>query len=142
MKAFFLRTLPGFECLDDESRDAIKGIKFGEPVEIDIKTGINVRFRAKYHMLLKTIFENQERFDIYGKFKDWSRIKIGQCDEYSDGDVSWVVPRSPTFSKAPDDAEFERDWYQPTLTLGVSMMHGIDEHELREHVDSLLGRFG
>ena len=79
--------------------------------------------------------------EIYEIFKDWSRIQIGQVDVVGNADESWVVPRSPTFGKEPDDAKFERDWYQPTLTLGVRMMNGIDEDELRWHVDSLLGRF-
>lgn len=137
-KGFFIRTPNGWEASGDESRELLKKFPIGSIHEIDCVLHVNSRFRAKYQMLYQTIFQNQDKYQTMSALKSDTRIQLGHYELTPNGNK---VPISPTFERVDDD-QLDKEYFQPLIDIGLELVVGATEEELRERIDSILSFAG
>lgn len=115
MKIIARRTLQGFSPIYDHDKDAIKKIKIGKDVEIDIKQPRNLKFHKKMFALLNVGFENQEKYETLEIFRYIMTLKAGHFVEVATDKGVVFMPKSMKFSKM-DDLVFS-DLYSKILDV-------------------------
>lgn len=120
--------------------------EIGEIFEINIKRIRHGKFHRKHMLLEQTVFDAQERFTDFDRFRDW--LKIGA------GFVAWVpgakggivpLPKSIAYDKC-DQEEYE-DFHGAVIDFFLSehcqkyLWRHLAPSQRAEMMDTLIGRF-
>jgi len=137
---FFRRTFDGLEPMDDDAHEALNRFSVGDVVELPLVRHRNSKFNAKYHVLLRLLFDNQARYDNIDVFKTAVKVMLGHCiTAITPSGETIYIPRSISFAKM-DDVEFEQKIYKPTIDLALT--HFISNgslEDIRNAVDQIVG---
>jgi len=103
---------------DDEQ---LSGIHIGDVVTAEIKKARNPAFHRKAFAMLHDIFDNQDKFEDFDRFREWLQIAAGVVDIIigPDGQTYYKV-RSLAWDKM-DDAEFSKT-YQAFITAAYEKL--------------------
>ena len=123
-KVQLIRTAGGFLPDSEHDQDELASVHLGDVVAADIKKSRNPAFHRKAFAMLHTIFDNQDHFEDFEKFREWLQIQAGiaETSVWPDGRVH-VSSRSLSFSSM-DEIEFDRA-YNGLITAAVREL-GMD----------------
>jgi hypothetical protein len=81
------------KAADAEAEKYLTRIGFGESVSVTIKRPRNPAFHRKFFSLLSLVFENQDRYNDYERFRKEIVMRAGYFDEHVHltGKVSYVA---------------------------------------------------
>lgn len=133
--------------------DFLDKIKPGKHVWVEVKRGINTKFRAKWEVLIDVGFEAWEPQEVNhptlgritpekdrASFRDAVKVACGYFHlQWNLDGTSRIVPDSVAFEKMEDDEEFERRIYSPTINVILKLVHrDKTEAQLRNWVDHVM----
>lgn len=120
MKAQLTRVASGFIAHSPVDVEALEPVKIGDVVMADIKRSRNPGFHRKAFEMLRTVFDNQDHFEDFDKFREWLQIKAGIVDTTigPDGETYYKVKSLAWHNM--DDIEFERT-YQALISAAYQL---------------------
>ena len=133
MKIIAKKRLDGsFMPVYDSDKEAVKKIKAGEDVEIDIKRPRNLQFHKKLWSLLNLVFSNQSVYTEIDDLRKDLTIASGYYRERPTYTGDMVLePLSISFAKMTQDT-FD-DYYQKMINSVCTHM-GISEKDIQENI--------
>lgn len=123
---------------NEEARQYVQHLKFGEPVMVTVKRPRNIQFHRKFFALLNVAFENQDKYEDFEAFRKEVTMRAGYWEEHVHitGQISYTA-KSISFASM-DELEFA-DLYDKAVTAIIQhFMVGADEHELTRAVEEVL----
>lgn len=123
---------------DDRAEKALKRMKVGEPVELEITRKRNNQHHRKFMKLIEIVWENQEYFESKESLLLSMKVALGYFDTSMDPKFGPVpIPRSISFDKM-DQGEFE-EFYERCLDfIAEKIIPGLGKRELAAEVESFL----
>jgi len=100
MKGLHKRTFSGWEPVDDNANKILRRYKFGEVAELENTIKRNSKFNAKYFVMLKLTFDNQDFADNMEMFRKLVQIQAGH--------YYWVTLIDGTKQKESKKIRFEK----------------------------------
>ena len=127
MKLIAKKRLDGsFMPVYDSDKEAVKKIKAGEDVEIDIKRPRNYKFLKKFMALINLCFHNQEQFSNIDDLRAELTIEAGYYVSYYNlQGVETRRPKSISFASMEED-EFVK-LYSDVLDVIIKYFHYTKE---------------
>jgi hypothetical protein len=101
--------------VDEPDREALKKVKTGQTVTVEMKKPRNPHFHRKYFALLGLVFDNQEKYESFAYFLNEIKFRIGHVDQFIIDGKMVFQPRSISFA-AMDDYAFA-DFYSKTIDV-------------------------
>lgn len=128
MKGLHRRTFSAWEPVDDQAKKIFKRYKVGELAELENTIKRNLKFTAKYFVMLKLTFENQDINDNKDMFRKLVQIQAGY--------YYWINLIDGTKQKeslhinfdSMDDLEFEK-LYNDVFNVCLKIL-GLKSEEL------------
>ena len=128
MKGLHKRTWTGWEPADEQAKKIFKRYKFGELAELENTIKRNLKFTAKYFVMLWLTFDNQDITDNKELFRKLVQIQAGY--------YYWVTLIDGTKQKESvsikfeemDDLEFEK-LYSDVFNVCLKIL-GLKSEEL------------
>ncbi len=128
MKGLHKRTFSAWEPIDEQAKKIFKRYKVGDLAELEHTIKRNLKFTAKYFVMLKLTFENQDITDNKDLFRKLVQIQAGY--------YYWINLIDGTKQKesvrikfdAMDDLEFEK-LYNDVFTVCLRIL-GLKSEEL------------
>lgn len=134
MKEVFLtKTLSGFVCADEQSKQAVRGWKIGETLRCSLKKPRDYTNHKRYFALLTLTFDNQSAYTNFEHFRKAVQIAAGHVDELItlDGEVV-LVPRSIDYTTL-DELQF-CVVFAETMTVCAKILGDLELHHLEQEV--------
>jgi len=102
-KISLVKTPSGFIPADDIAKEVTDKIGLGEEVLVKIYKNVNPAFHRKCMSLIKTLFDNQDKYDSFNIFRYALLIRLGHCKMIilPDGQTVYI-PDSMSFAKMDD----------------------------------------
>ena len=108
MKGLHKRTYSSWEPVDDQAKKIFKRYKVGELAELENPIKRNLKFTAKYFVMLKLTFENQDITDNKDLFRKLVQIQAGHYYWITLIDGSKQKESISIKFESMDDLEFEK----------------------------------
>jgi hypothetical protein len=123
-----------FKAGDGESERYMEKIPFGEQVSCKINRTRNSQFHRKFFSLLSLIFENQERYQSFERFRKEVVMRAGFFEEHVHltGKVSYVA-KSLSYEKM-DETEFADLFDKCCVVILQHFLPDSDREALEEAV--------
>jgi hypothetical protein len=120
--------------------------EIGEIFEISIKKIRHGKFHRKHMLLEQTVFDAQERFTDFDRFRDWIKIGAGFC-VWEPGAKGGIVPlpKSIAYDKCEQD-EYE-DFHGSVIDFFLTehcqkfLWRHLSPGQRSEMMDTLIGKF-
>ena len=122
MKVQLVRTRDGLAADSAHDEELLEKLRPGDVVMAEVKRSRNPAFHRKAFSMMQGLFQNQDAFDDFDRFREWLQIAAGIVDTIigPDGQTYYKV-RSLAWHKM-DDIEFERT-YQALITAAYNQGH-------------------
>jgi hypothetical protein len=119
---------------DEQAEQWLNKVPFAEPVVCTLTRPRNPEFHRKFFSLLQLVFENQERYDNFERFRKEIVMRAGFYEEHVHltGKVSYVA-KSLAFDKM-DALEFEALYDKCCEVIIQYFWPDISKHHLEEAV--------
>jgi hypothetical protein len=135
------KVLSGLKPVDANGEEALRKIKAGAVVMVEVKRPRNVAFLRQYWALVDIVWENMDS-DRYPSPEDLhAAIKIAAGIrtriELPNGEVGFI-PGSVAFHKM-DEAAFHKFYDRVCDLVAKHFLPGVDQDELRAEVERLIG---
>ena len=127
--------------VDDQGEEALRGIKQGTIVEIEVRAKRRIRHHRLYWALVSKVWENisHDDFPTAENLSDTVKLCVGVREQLimPDGEVSYK-PGSIAFHKM-DQIEFNA-FYDRVCNLLISrFLPGVTDAELKHEVELMVG---
>lgn len=120
----------GIYFIPATEQDKEKAVKIGQGEIVDVKysTNRNALFHRKYFALLNIGFENQDEVINFELYRAKVLIAIGYCDFIftETGQINYI-PKSISYESLPDNNDFERLVYNPSLDYIAKKLYLTNE---------------
>ena len=120
----------GIYFIPATEQDKEKAVKIGQGEIVDVKysTNRNTLFHRKYFALLNIGFENQDEVINFELYRAKVLIAIGYCDFIftEPGQINYI-PKSISYESLPDNNDFERLVYNPSLDYIAKKLYLTNE---------------
>lgn len=142
MKIYLVRKKNTLVPLSDHDFDKLKRIKEDQIIFVDYKKPRNPLFHNKFMSMVRTVFNNQEKYIEFDNLLNVLKIELGYCDTMlvpvAPGyDYEIRIPRSISFAKM-DEIEFT-EFYNKAVTMCLSrFLPQTTPEELEEYVTQIL----
>lgn len=123
MKVAFIRLNSTSYCpYTEHDRDALQTVAGGEIIMCDVRRKRNVDHHRKGFALLHAMFDNQDKFDNFDRFRDWVQIAAGVVDTIvgEHGKVYYKI-KSLSFADM-DQSEFD-SVYKRFIDVAYEKLH-------------------
>jgi hypothetical protein len=125
--------------VDQAGEDALRKLKFGDVVSVEVKKPRNVKHHRLYWQLVSTVLENQTRYETAEQLHCALKISAGIYDPLiMPSGVIYKIPGSIAFDKM-DQTEFKQFYDKVCDLVAEHFLPGIDVAALKEEVESLIG---
>lgn len=126
---------------DAQAEKYLSKIPFGEQVVCTIKRPRNPKFHRKLFSLFSLVFENQELYDNFDRFRKEIVMRAGFYEEHTHltGKVSYVA-KSLAFDKM-DETEFSELYDKCCGVIIQYFWPDISRHQLEEAVLDYMGEY-
>lgn len=134
MKVFLRKNLRGFEPADEDAIEALRKIKRGEVVRVELR---RPRSHPQHNLamaVLKLAFNNQDKYKRFDDLLIEVKLKCGHYREHitTKGKVIYV-PKSIAFESMPQD-DFNVFFEKMIDVVLDDILPGVDEGDFREEV--------
>lgn len=132
------RTLTGLKAADDTSVEALRRLKVGKVVRVEVTTPRNISHHRKFFALLNLVWASAGDWPSLEDLLIELKVRMGLYREITIRDTGEIVkiPGSISFAKM-DQLKFE-EFYERALKTLSEMAGGIDHAALRNEVLSQL----
>ena len=128
MKGLHKRTWTAWEPVDEQAKKIFKRYKFGELAELENTIKRNLKFTAKYFVMLKLTFKNQDITDNKDLFRKLVQIQAGYYYWINLIDGAKQKESVHINFEAMDDLEFEK-LYNDVFNVCLKIL-GLKSEEL------------
>jgi len=128
MKGFHKRTWTAWEPVDEQAKKIFKRYKVGDLAELENTIKRNPKFNAKYFVMLKLTFDNQEITDNKDLFRKLVQIQAGYYYWVTLIDGSKQKESVTIKFEEMDDLEFEK-LYNDVFNVCLKIL-GLKSEEL------------
>lgn len=134
MKVFLKKKLGSFIPADEDAQEAIKKIKNGEVVRVELR---RPRSHAQHNLamaVLKLAFDNQEKYERFEDLMVEVKLKCGHYKEHltTKGKIIYV-PKSIAFESMKQD-DFNVFFERMVDVILKHFLPGVDEDDFRAEV--------
>lgn len=135
---YLLRTLNGLAASDDDSRDALRKVKHGSLVLVEIRRPRNIHFHKKFFAMLDLVWAAAGEWPTVEHLLADVKVAIGHVEKHQltnrkTGETfDYVTLKSIAFHNM-DDIEFEK-FYERALVALCDLAGGIEAEYLRAEV--------
>lgn len=115
------RESTGFQPDSQYDYDQLASVHIGDVVTANVRLARNPQFHKKGFALLQKLFDNQDHFEDFEKFREWMQIAAGVVETTigPDGETYYKV-KSLAWDKM-DEIQFERV-YQAFVTVAYEKL--------------------
>lgn len=119
---------------DEQAEQYLSKIGFAEPVVCTVRRPRNPEFHRKFFSLLQLVYENQERYNNFERFRKEIVMRAGFYEEHVHltGKVSYVA-KSLAFDSM-DETEFSALYDKCCSVIIEHFWPDISQHQLEEAV--------
>ena len=128
MKGLYKRSYSGWEPIDENAQKIFRRYKFGDLADLENTIKRNLKFTAKYFVMLKLTFENQDFADNMKLFRKLVQVEAGYYYWITLIDGSKQKESVSIKFEEMDDIEFEK-LYNDVLTVCLRIL-GCSSEEL------------
>ncbi len=140
MKVLLQKALNSLRPADETAEDALRGIKNGEVVSVDIRRPRNLDHHRKFFAMLKIVFDNQDYYQSLDDLRAVCLCEIGHCITVQRPTGYIKYPKSISFANM-DQIQFN-ELYDKAVTWVCSVViPGLNERDLSEEVATELRSF-
>lgn len=139
MRLLFRKNLGRLEPVDDAGEEAMRGIKHGSEVWVEVVRARNTQHHKLYWALVSMVFENQERYKTRDQLHDALKLAAGIYTQLvmPSGAVH-KIPGSIAFDKM-DQAEFSAFYNRVCDLIAEHFLPGVSSDDLKREVSSMIG---
>lgn len=139
MKLLCMKQFGTLRPIDQAGEDALRKIKHGAVIQVEIKQPRNVQHHRLYWALMSLIAENTERYPDAESVSDAVKISVGLRTRIKlpDGTVGFI-PGSIAFHKMDQD-EFSKFYDKVCDAVSKHFLPGVTSDELKREVESMIG---
>lgn len=131
MKTHLVRTGFVFMPADNRDNEILCQFAEGEVVEVEIRKARNYKNHKRFFALLKLGFENQDKFDSMGWWREYVLIKSGNFESCETPTGKMYRAKSISFSRM-DELEF-RELYRSVSQVIIDLC-GITQQQLENNL--------
>ena len=124
----------------------IKAMELGELLDFSIWFPRDPKFHRFHMRMLRAVFNSQEQFEDFDRFRQWVQIGAGYADFYPGPTGQMMaVSRSIRYDKI-DDADFRqlhdecKAWFRSAYALKFLWGH-LSEYKQGEMIESILAEY-
>lgn len=139
MKFLARKDLGHLSPVDPAGEEALRKLKFGDVVTVEIKKPRNGNHHRLYWALLGVVFDNQEQYETVEQLHSALKIAAGIYDPLTmpNGTV-YKIPGSIAFDKM-DQTEFSAFYDRVCDLIAQHFLPGVTSAELRAEVAQMTG---
>ena len=118
---------------------ALRRVPLGEDVMVSWRRARNMKFHRKVFALLQMVFENQERYPTFKRFRAEIQKELGYGETYEQDDGKAIfVPDSLSPASMEAD-EFETFWNDLCNHVITKWLPGVTREELEDEILEITG---
>lgn len=138
-KLYMRKNLGSLHPMDAAGEDALRKLKNGEDVQVEIKRPRNIKHHRKFFALVNLVFENQDHYQSVDHLLVALKVALGHCDTVilKNGGVGYI-PKSIAFHKM-DQSQFEEFYDRTCDIIAKHFLPGVTSDNLKAEVESLIG---
>lgn len=135
---YLVRTLNGLAASDDASRDALRKVKHGSMVLVELRRPRNVKFHRKFFAMISLVWAAAGEWPSVDDLLFDVKVQIGHVEKRQivnrkTGETfNFISPKSIAFNKMDEDQFGE--FYERALVALCELAGGIDADYLRQEV--------
>lgn len=131
--------LGGLRPVDEAGQQALRRLRHGEVVRVDIARPRNVQHHRLFWALLTLVSDNSRHYDTPEQVLTALKIALGHVDPIVGHDgKTYFVPRSISFANMDQD-EFSAFFDRCVDVIVQRFLPGVTEEALRREVLDMLG---
>lgn len=139
MKILLQKHLGSLRPVDDTGQDALRRIKNGALLTVEMKQPRNGNHHRLYWALINVVFQNQERYPDAESLHSAIKIAAGIRTEIElPNGIKGYIPGSIAFHKM-DQAEFNLFYDRVCDIIAKHFLPGVTDAELKAEVASMVG---
>jgi hypothetical protein len=125
--------------VDSEGEEAVRKMKMGAIVQVEVKQPRNINHHRLYFALVDVVFDNQERYETRDQLHNALKLATGIYDllELPNG-AQYKIPRSIAFHKM-NQAEFSAFYDRVCDVIAKHFLPGVTSDDLKAEVASMIG---
>jgi Protein of unknown function (DUF1367) len=135
-KSFFVRTASGFVPADDADREAMRGIKIGSVVEVEVKQPRNLKLMRLYWKLCQTIAESVGA--QAEAVSDVVKVRTGHVTVVKTASGLMEFPRSISFAQL-DQQSFSKFFDEACFVVCAEFAPNLKPSALRDEILRMSG---
>jgi len=139
MKVLVRKQFSTLRPVDEAGEEALRKIKNGSLVQVEIKQPRNVQHHRKYWALVSLVAENTDRYPDAETVHEAIKVAVGLRTEITmpDGAKAYV-PGSIAFNKM-DQGEFNAFYDRVCDAVAKHFLPGVTSESLKREVEDLIG---
>lgn len=138
MQLYFRKALGGFlEPWDEEALEAMKKVKAGTVLRVEVKRPRNPLHHRKFMALVQLIQESSDRYNSVEDVLVAIKLRTGWYREHvtANGELVYV-PKSIAFD-AMDQTKFEQ-FYSQAIDAALDMVPGMVRLDMEQAIDRIM----
>lgn len=139
MKGTFVRYHNVLRPADEDGDEALRAMKEGQEVVVDVSPSRNPKFHRLFFKLLKLFVDNSDMFSSIDDALVAVKVACGEVETWIDPNTGQVyyIPRSIAFEKM-DGARFRRLFDRAVFVICERWMTGMNADDLRREAYRLV----
>ena len=134
-KYLLQKTLDGkLRPTDDEGDNALRKLKVGSEVWVELRKARNPKHHRQYFALLHLVYDNQERYTSFDHFRAAVQMQAGHVEWIAALDGCAVpLPKSIDYSSL-DEIQFSKVFSETMAVCVNDFLKGVELDDLRAEV--------
>lgn len=129
------RTVSGLTAADDAASDALRVLRVGDEVDVDLKKQrVNKNLR-RWWGLCRLVYENSEQFKSQEQVHDYLKIRAGHCSQIVSkrtGEI-YLIADSIAFARL-DEVQFQKVWNRAVKAVCEDIIPGLESDEVETEI--------
>lgn len=140
MSRFLARKeLSGLSAVDTAGEEALRKLKFGDVVSVEVKKPRNGKHHRLYWALISKVWENQERYETPELLHTAIKLAAGHYDVLQmPSGAEYRIPKSTSFEDM-DQVEFSAYYDRVCDLIARHFLPGVSIDALKAEVESMIG---
>lgn len=125
--------------VDEAGEDALRKLRFGDTVMIEVKKPRNGQHHRLYWALVSMVWQNQERYETTEQLHNALKLSAGIYETITmPNGNEYRVPGSISFDKM-DQTEFSAFYDRVCDLIAEHFLPGVTSEQLKREVSSMIG---
>lgn len=139
MKFLARKDLGHLTPVDHAGEEALRQLKFGDVVTVEVKKPRNSKHHRLYWALIGIVHHNQDRYETTEQLHSALKIAAGHYDLLTmPSGQEYKIPRSIAFDKM-DQVEFSQFYDRVCDLIAKHFLPGVSVEDLKAEVEQMIG---